>query len=124
MNAPAADGPDWQDAARKAALVWLALIDDGKYRESWEQAAFLFKSKISRHCWVDTVRSTLVPLGKVRSRSFLGAAYETELPGAPDGRYVVIRYQAAFEHRESAVETVTPMLEHDGIWRVSGYFIR
>ena len=124
MNAPAADGPDWQDAARKAALAWLALIDDGKYRESWEQAAFLFKSKISRHCWVDTVRSTLVPLGKVRSRSFLGAVYETELPGAPDGRYVVIRYQAVFEHRESAVETVTPMLEHDGIWRVSGYFIR
>ena len=124
MNAPVAGGPDWQNAARKAALVWLALIDDGKYRESWEQAAFLFKSRISRDRWVDAVRSTQVPFGKVRSRSFLGAVYETELPGAPEGKYVVIRYRAAFEHKESAVETVTPMLEQDEIWRVSGYFIR
>ena len=124
MNAPAAGGPDWQYEARKAALAWLALIDGGEYGESWEQAAFLFKSRISRDRWVDAVRSTQTPFGKVRSRSFLRATYETELPGAPDGKYVVIRYRVAFEHKDNAVETVTLMLEQDGIWVVSGYFIR
>lgn len=124
MTVPTGDGPEWQDAAREAALAWLALIDDGKYRESWEEAASLFKSRISRDRWMDAVRSAQAPFGKVRSRSLLGAEYETEIPGAPDGEYVVIRYRVAFEHKENAVETVTPMLEQDGIWRVSGYFVR
>ena len=79
---------------------------------------------MSRDRWVDAVRSPRARFGKIRSRSFLGAEYKAELPGAPDGQYVVIRYQAAFEHKEHAVETVTPTLDQDGIWRVSGYFIR
>ena len=124
MNPPVGSGPDFQDAALAAALAWLALIDDHKYRECWEQAASLFRSRISRDRWGGAARSARAPFGKFRSRSFLGAAHETELPGAPDGRYVVIRYRAAFEHKEGAVETVTLMLEPDGIWRVSGYFVR
>ena len=31
---------------------------------------------------------------------------------------------AAFENKASAVETVTPMLDTDGIWRISGYYIK
>jgi hypothetical protein len=44
------------------------------------------------------------------------------LPGAPDGEYVVIQYETQFEHHTPA-ETVTPMLDKDGAWKVSGYFI-
>ena len=124
MNAPVASDPDFKGAAQEAALTWLALIDDAKYRESWEQAASLFKCRISRSQWIGALRSTQAPFGKVQSRSFLGAAYDTKFPGVPDGKYVVIRYRTAFEHKEEAVETVTPMLDQDGIWRVSGYFIR
>ena len=121
---PTLDGPGSQDAALEAASAWLALIDDGEYAESWKQAASPFRSRMSRDRWVDAVRAAREPLGKLRSRSFLGAVCETGLPGAPDGTYVVIRYRAAFERKASAVETVAPMLEQDGIWRVSGYFIR
>jgi hypothetical protein len=46
------------------------------------------------------------------------------VPGAPDGRYVTIQYETVFEKKASAVETITPMLDPDGIWRVSRYFIR
>ena len=35
-----------------------------------------------------------------------------------------IQYDSVFENKDSAVETVTPMLDPDGTWRVSGYFIR
>ncbi len=45
-------------------------------------------------------------------------------PTRPDGEYVVIQYESSFEHKQSAVETVTSMLDKDGTWRVSGYFIR
>ena len=33
-------------------------------------------------------------------------------------------YASSFEHKKAAVETVTPMLDKDGHWRVSGYFIK
>jgi hypothetical protein len=36
----------------------------------------------------------------------------------------VIHYQSSFEHKKSATETVTPMLDNDGQWRVSGYYIK
>ena len=43
--------------------------------------------------------------------------------GAPDGEYVVLQFQADFENKAQAVETITPMLD-EGQWRVSGYYIR
>jgi len=56
---------------------------------------------------------------KVKSRQLVD-----KLPGAPDGKYVVIQYDTVFAGKASAVETVTPMLDRDGTWRVSGYFIK
>jgi hypothetical protein len=50
--------------------------------------------------------------------------YSEKLPGAPDAKYVTIRYETVFERRASAVETITPMLDPDGVWRVAGYLIR
>lgn len=47
-----------------------------------------------------------------------------KVPGAPDGKYVTIQYQTAFANKAEAVETITPMLDPDGVWRVSGYFVR
>jgi len=64
------------------------------------------------------------PLGAMVSRKLKSATYAKTLPGAPDGEYVVIQYETSFEHKQSAVETITPMLDKDGKWRVSGYFIK
>lgn len=64
------------------------------------------------------------PLGKLLSRNVLNKAYKSSLPGAPDGEYVVIQFETSFENKKAAVETVTPMMDKDGIWRVSGYYIK
>ena len=108
----------------EAALEWLLLVDSEQGSESWNEAASLFKLNVSRSQWARAIGSARRPLGKMESRSFLDAAYKTELPGAPDGKYVVIRYQVSFENKAGAVETITPMLDKDGLWRVSGYFVR
>jgi len=42
----------------------------------------------------------------------------------PDGDYVIIQFDTSFENKKSAIETVTPMLDKDGVWRVSGYYIK
>jgi len=111
-------------AAEAAAAQWLALVDAGNYAVSWNEAAQLFKTKVAKEQWSAMIESARAPLGKLGARKLKSLTYETSLPGAPDGQYVVIQYQSSFEHKKSAVETVTPMLDKDGQWRVSGYFIK
>jgi hypothetical protein len=119
---PCAEKPE--KAAAEAANHWLSLVDAGNYTASWEEAAPLFKGVVSKDQWARMLQATRAPLGKTASRTLKSAAYKTSLPGAPDGHYVVIQYQSSFEHKRSAIETVTPSLGDDGQWRVSGYFIR
>jgi hypothetical protein len=59
----------------------------------------------------------------MKSRELISADYTKTLPGAPAGEYVVIRYNTTFETRK-AVETVTPMKDMDGTWKVSGYYVQ
>ena len=113
-----------EKAAVESAQAWLALLDDGMYSESWETAAEYLKNAIGKEEWEKQLKAVRTPLGKVTSRELKSTKYRTELPGAPDGEYVIIQYKTSFENKRSAIETITPMLDKDGKWRVSGYYIR
>ena len=110
--------------ATKNAEAWLVLVDRQKYGESWDAAAKLFQDTVARDVWKDALGAARGPLGKLVSRRVKSAEPRTSLPGAPDSKYVIIQYDTAFEHQKSTVETVTPMQEADGSWKVSGYFIK
>jgi len=110
--------------AQQSADTWLALVDSGKYADSWQEASQLFKAAVTREQWQNALRGTRDPLGKMLSRKLKSATYTKSVPGAPDGEYVVIQYDSSFEHKQAAIETVTPMLDKDGKWRVSGYYIK
>jgi len=116
--------PKPEALAQQSADSWLALVDSGKYAESWQVASQLFKAHVSKGQWETAARATRSPLGPVQSRQLKSATSKTSLPGVPDGQYVVLQYETSFEHKRSAIETVTPMLDKDGAWRVSGYYIR
>ena len=116
------------EVAEKAAITafgaWLSLVDEGNYAESWNQAAVLFKAAVTKEQWQTMVKAVRAPLGKVVARKLKSKQYTKTLPGLPDGEYVVIQYETMFEKKQSAIETVTPMLDKDGKWRVSGYYIK
>jgi hypothetical protein len=120
----AADSPEAE--ATRAATTWLALVDTGRFEESWKQAATLFRQAVTSAQWQQSVSAARRPFGKLLSREVVSAKYATSLPGAPDGEYVVIQFRAAFEHKKEAIETVTPMRDSADKrqWRVSGYYIR
>ena len=101
------------ERAVASALQWLAMLDEGRYDESWQNAAQLLKSAISESQFTLSLEGTRGAFGALRSRSIAGSAYHTELPGAPDGEYVVIQFEASCEHKKNGVETVTPMLDDD-----------
>lgn len=116
------------DAAKKKAIAaaetWLTLIDKGEIAKSWETSAVLFRGAVTQEQWKQTLKGVRGPLGKLISRELLLAKYETQLPGAPDGEYVIVQFKSVFERKSSAVETITPMKDPDGKWRVSGYYLK
>ena len=116
--------PEKEKVAAAAAEKWVALVDGGKYAESWKAAAAYFKNAVKQEQWEQAAQAVRKPLGKLVSRKVKTSTYKTELPGAPDGEYVVVTFETAFENKKTATETVTPMMDKDGTWRVSGYFIK
>jgi hypothetical protein len=106
------------------AETWLRQVDAGEYHQSWDHAAAFFKTAVTREQWGQTLDFARKPLGDLVTRKVKAAKVATSLPGAPDGQYVVIQFKTEFAHKKSAVETVTPMLDPDGVWRVSGYYIK
>ena len=117
-----AEGPE--KAAEQSAKTWLALVDAGKYGASWSGAAEAFKAAVSQAQWEGALEKVRAPYGKVVSRKLKSATFTREIPGGPAGEYVVIQYDTDFEKKAGAVETITPMKEKDGAWRVSGYYIK
>lgn len=120
----AGDNTVKEKAAIAVAEKWLALVDEGKYAESWKEAAEYFKAAVKQEQWEQTLQAGRKPLGKLVSRKVKSASYKTSLPGAPDGEYVVIQFETSFANKKSSIETVTPMMDKDGKWRVSGYYIK
>lgn len=116
--------PAKEKAAVAATEKWVALVDEGKYAESWKEAAEYFRNAVKTEQWEQSLQAVRKPLGKIISRKVKTKTYHTTLPGAPDGEYVVIQFETSFENKKSAVETITPMMAKDGTWRVSGYYIK
>lgn len=111
-------------AATDAALSWLELVDAGDYGSSWDAAAEAFQGMVTKGQWsaaVGDARSQVDPLG---DRSRTDAQYTTELPSAPAGEYVVLRFSTEASGDRTVTETVVPMKQEDGSWKVSGYFVQ
>jgi hypothetical protein len=131
-GAVAADRPE--DAAQAAAESWLRLVDDGDYAASWEHAARAFKGAVKQAEWNQVAGGARTPLGKLLSRKLKSREYTEKMPTTRvvggkvftwgSGQYVIIQYDTAFANNPAAVETVIPMADPDGVWRVSAYSVR
>ena len=113
-----------ETAAISAAEKWLATVDAGQYAVSWRETAEFFRNAVKPDQWEQSMQAFRKPLGKRISRKVKTKNHKTSLPGAPDGEYVVIQFETSFENKKAAIETVTPMMDKDGKWRVSGYYIK
>ena len=120
-NAPAEEKTD---RAVAAAEAWVGLVDAEDYAKSWQEAAPVFRKSLSEKGWVQMVAAVRGPLGAVKSRERIGAQYAASLPNAPAGEYVVIQFRTDFANRAGVIETITPMKDAEGAWRVSGYFLK
>jgi len=119
---PAQSNEQAVEAAKEAAQEWLVLLDADDYEATWEEAATLFKSKVTAEQWAAQVRQAHSSLDSLRSRSLAAARYTTSLPNVPEGEYVVAQYKSIYGEKET-VETMY-VKKDDGTWRVAGYFVK
>jgi hypothetical protein len=120
----AAAAGDETSGARAAAQTWLKAADAGDGAKTWNLSAPLFQQSIAVERWSEALSAVRTPLGAVQQRALSSSTHATTLPGAPDGDYVVMQFHTVFEHKASAVETVTTSRQSDGSWRVTGYFVK
>jgi hypothetical protein len=109
--------------AQEAAQSWLRLVDQGKYPQSWARSAKVFKEAVAPAKWEEVLSGIRKPLGRLVSRKVNSRELSDKLAGAPDGKYVVTKFDSVFARKTTAVETVTCALDPDGVWRVSGYYV-
>jgi len=110
-------------AAVEASTRWLALMDAGQAGAAWDASAPLLQKAVGRDAWLDVGKNVRAPLGAAASRKPVAAAYTRGVAGAPPGEYAVIRYQTSFATR-AGFETVVPMRQPDGSWKVATYKVQ
>ena len=77
-----------QALAQKASEEWLALVDAGRYGESWDAASEGFKAAVNREKWLMQLNGTRPALGRVISRKLAKSDYMRNPPEVPAGEYV------------------------------------
>ena len=112
-----------EEAALAASTKWLTFVDKGNYSKSWDQAAGIFRTMVTKVEWQTRLSIYRTPLGKVSERNVKSKQYTKTLPDAPEGEYVVIQYETVFANKQTVTETITSMLEKNGKWKVAGYYI-
>jgi hypothetical protein len=123
LSAVAGEAEDVANAMA-AANKWLALTDTGKYAESWDNAATALKTAVTKEQWQAALTQARKPMGAVKSRELMKSAQPLKVTNAPVGEFVAIQFVTMFETGPELVESIAPMRERDGTWKVSGYFVK
>ena len=111
-----------QQAAIGSATAWVNLIDEGKYRESWQNASNSFKKDVTKRQWDIGLTYIRGPYGQVLSRevkSFSLSDYDSNLG---KHRKAIIQFQTTLENQKTVTEFLTLQLV-GSTWRVSTYYL-
>lgn len=102
----------------QAAREWLALVDEGRWDESWNATGQAFRQLNTSETWASVSEEVRPPLGEVLSRTATG---QEAVPAPPYG-YQLVKFRTTFANRADATETLTLAREGED-WKVVGYLI-
>ena len=101
------------------ARDWLALIDDGKFDESYDEAGQALRDQYARGLWKFglTLRMTK---GAVQSREFSSSKATLAYAGRVDGDFRIVDFNSLFKYNNRQIERVVFEKTLDG-WKVIDY---
>jgi hypothetical protein len=108
------------DDAVRSVEMWLSLIDENKYPDTWGSLSDIFKKTMTKEQWLDDLEGFRKPLGKLLGRKLL---HVTESSDDELGEYLIIQYQSLFENNTSKGEAISVIKDSDNGWKVLGYTI-
>ncbi len=123
-NFAQADDSEVLKAVESAARSWFELVDDGKYKESWEMSSVLFKNKTPEADWLKSITGIRTPRGAMTARYLATAGVTKSISGFPDGEYVVLQFYTTFAEKGLAMETVTLAKTVENTWQMADYAIK
>ena len=116
-NQPAAEARTHAEVT-SAARAWLAIVDAGRWEESWRATGESFRSLNTAQVWAEASEQARAPLGAIVSRAELSH----ESVPAPPGGYEMVKFRTSFANRPDTIETLT-LVRESGTWKVVGYII-
>lgn len=111
---PVASDPQVVETAR----AWLALLDDGRWEESYRGTADSFRKMNTLEVWTSVSKKVRAPFGAAVERTFVS---QENLPAPPAG-YEVVKFRTRFANGAERVETVS-LDREGGVWRIVGVMI-
>lgn len=111
-----------EDEATASGQKWLTLLDNGKYEESWQQSASMFRSEVTQEAWVSALKQSRAPMGEMLTRSAKRVDFTKTLRGAPDADYAIIHFATEFKNKPGVVERLT-LVKEQGEWKMASYAI-
>ncbi|MES3629732.1 MAG: DUF4019 domain-containing protein [Longimonas sp.] len=124
MPAPSPENPEAVEEAREAAESWLELTDAGSFAESWDAAAELLQSEVTRDEWTQQSEQAEQQIGSVEEREFMGGQYQDDIPNVPEGEYVIMQYESSFSGIDQGVMEIVVATMEEGQWKVAGYTVQ
>jgi hypothetical protein len=114
-----------EEMAVSTARDWLALVDSGRFPESYDQAGELFRGSLPRDQWAAALGNSRKPLGNLGQRNLKTVVVAMDLPNAPKGKYVVSTFETSFQQQPQPMwEILTSYLNANGQWQVVGYQVK
>lgn len=110
--------PAARPAAEEPARAFLALLDQGRWDDSYAMTGASFHAQNTLQVWASASEQARRPLGAVRRRALLSAE---SVPVPPAGAEIV-KFRTSFAYKPDAVETVSLAREH-GQWKIVGIWI-
>lgn len=127
-------GLSWQGSAQavpeelqavQAGLRWLEEVDAGRYEAAWRETAEMFREGIGPTRWGEYVGRVRSRLQAVQQREVGQAIPATQLPEAPPGDYVLLRWQTQFAGADEPYDELLILRrEEAGGWAVCGYYLQ
>jgi hypothetical protein len=112
--------PADEDAAT-SGQKWLAIVDDQKYEESWNEASSMFRNRVTQNQWIAVLKRSREPLGALVSRNLSRINFSKSLPGANQGDYAIIHFTTSFTGKRTT-EQLT-LVKEEGRWQMVAYSI-
>jgi DNA-binding CsgD family transcriptional regulator len=102
-------------AAARAAEDFLALVDEGRWAESYAATGAQFRQLNTLERWTEVSEQVRPPLGKTLTRDIVGNEF---VPAPPQG-YQLIKFRSTYANGTQQTESVSLAWE-EGAWKVAG----